>query len=298
MLNLERAFSDPSLCRSLTGMNPEEIEILVENFETVYQSRGRAKSRQRAFGGGRKSTLTGSREKVFFLLFYLKVYPTFAVAGFLWDVHRATPEKWVKKYLPILEETLGHLCVLPERKIESVEAFLRQFPKVKDVLIDGTERPIRRPSSSKNRRKQYSGKKQTHTRKNGVMSDENKRILVLTPTKHGRLHDKKQADKFHLFHGLPEFVTAWVDKGYQGAQKIHPNIMIPHKATKKKPLTQEQKQENQIIASLRMPVEHIFAGLKKFNALSHTFRNRIQQGGDDLFLLIAAGIWNLQLSCQ
>jgi hypothetical protein len=35
--------------------------------------------------------------------------------------------------------------VLPARKISTVEELLEAFPNVRDLLIDGTERPIQRP---------------------------------------------------------------------------------------------------------------------------------------------------------
>ena len=70
----------------------------------------------------------------------------------------------MQQFLPVLEAVLGRACVLPRRKIASVEEFLHYFLEVKDLLIDGTERPTQRPSG-KNRSRRYSGKKRTHTRK-------------------------------------------------------------------------------------------------------------------------------------
>lgn len=54
--------------------------------------------------------------------------------------------------------------VLPERKIDSIEAFLECFPAVKRVMIDGTERPIQRPQNLEQQQLNYSGKKKRHTR--------------------------------------------------------------------------------------------------------------------------------------
>ena len=58
-----------------------------------------------------------------------------------------------------LEAALGQKMVLPERKIDSVEAFLERFPTVKRVLIDVTERPIQRPQDPEQQQLNYSGKK-------------------------------------------------------------------------------------------------------------------------------------------
>jgi len=53
--------------------------------------------------------------------------------------------------------------VLPERKIDSIEAFLERFPTVKRVMIDGTERPIQRPQDPEQQQLNYSGKKTAHS---------------------------------------------------------------------------------------------------------------------------------------
>ncbi|WP_440866492.1 hypothetical protein [Symbiopectobacterium purcellii] len=49
--------------------------------------------------------------------------------------------------MPVLEMTLGRECVLPARQIRSAEEFFRAFPGVKDVFIDGTERPVQKPKN-------------------------------------------------------------------------------------------------------------------------------------------------------
>ena len=49
------------------------------------------------------------------------------------------------KLASILEKALGKEMVLPARKISNVEELLEAFPDVRDLLIDGTERPIQRP---------------------------------------------------------------------------------------------------------------------------------------------------------
>jgi hypothetical protein len=72
-------------------------------------------------------------------LFYFKCYPTFDLAGIIFDLHRSQAHEWMHRLQPLLEATLGEKLVLPERKLDSIEAFLERFPGVKRVLIDGTE---------------------------------------------------------------------------------------------------------------------------------------------------------------
>ena len=63
------------------------------------------------------------------------------------------------RFQKVLEAALGQKMVLPERKLDSIEAFLERFPGVKRVMIDGTERPIQRPQDPEQQQLNYSGKK-------------------------------------------------------------------------------------------------------------------------------------------
>jgi hypothetical protein len=55
--------------------------------------------------------------------------------------------------------------VLPIRKLSSIEEFIDRFPEVKEVIVDGTERPVQRPKDLQRQKEHYSGKKKRHTRK-------------------------------------------------------------------------------------------------------------------------------------
>ncbi len=70
---------------------------------------------------------------------------------------------------------------------------------------------------------------------------------------------------------------------------------MPIKGTKKYPLTYAQKQENTLISSIRVRVEHAIGGMKRFRAVSDMLRNRLGRL-DDLFMQLAAGLWNYHLS--
>src|SRR5947209_7255030 len=75
-------------------------------------------------------------------------------------------------------------------------------------------------------------------------SPEQKRILLLSPTKHGRLHDKKASDKNGGLSCVPATVHAWSDTGFLGHQRDHPNVHMPEKGSKHHPLTEVEKEEN------------------------------------------------------
>ena len=227
------------------------------------------------------------------LPFYLKVYPTYDLAGFIFDVDRSRPCRWLAQFLPVLEEVLDRKCVLPKRRIASMESFLETFPDTKDLFIDGTERRVQRPKSDKSQRRRYSGKKKTHTRKNLIASDSNKKIMVVSPTKNGRIHDKRLFDKELWGNWIPSDVSVWLDTGFIGVGSIGNEVFMPKKKSKNHPLTTEEKQTNQAISSIRVVVEHAIGGIKRFAATSGVYRNKKQQ--EDSFISVSAGLWNLHL---
>jgi hypothetical protein len=298
MLNIKRALRSDRLMKALTGMTVVEFERLLPTFTAgLKKAQAKAKKkRKRAIGGGRQHTLKTATDKLFFILFYLKCYPTFDLAGLLYDVDRSQTQRWVKALLPVLEEVLGWQAVLPQRRIGSLEEFIRHFPAVKDVFIDASERPVQRPQRAKAQKEHYSGKQKDHTLKNLIVSDEAKRILCLTQTKPGARQDYYRFKQSGLGEVIPEDVGVWVDLGFLGIAKDYPclQVMIPHKSSKNKPLTPDQKAENRIIRALRIYVEHAIAGIKRFRCLTDAYRNKGVVLADK-FMLIACGLWNYHL---
>ena len=59
-----------------------------------------------------------------------------------------------------------------------------------------------------------------------------------------------------------------VDSGYTGLDKLHQKNQIPKKRSQLQPLSQQDKIENQLKASKRIPIEHINAKIKTFNILA------------------------------
>ncbi|GHS92478.1 hypothetical protein AGMMS49949_04640 [Alphaproteobacteria bacterium] len=283
--------------RALTGVNEKEFKVLVPVFAKMLYEEAASKERQRAVGGGNKSILGDASHKLFYILFYLKGYPTYDVAGFVLGAVRSACFAWTKKYWPLIEKTLGRTLQLPKRQIHSVEEFLQLFPGIKDVLVDGTESPLQRPKRYKAQRRKYSGKKKRHTRKTQIITDERKRILVVTKGKDGRVPDVKQGEKSGVHRGIPPGTTLWGDKAYQGLKnrvRQGGDVRTPHKKPRGKPLPPAYKEENKIISSIRIVVEHARGGMKRYRAESDIYRNRRCQ--DDQMMVVAAGLWNLHLA--
>jgi hypothetical protein len=295
-MNIEKAFRDNRLSKALTGMTIDEIDSLLITFEQVYTREQHSKKRIRKPGGGRKGSLPSLRHKLFFILFYFKCYPTFDLAAFILDNARSKAHRWVSILMPILQKALGRELVLPARQVKTIEDLFKNFPEAKELFIDGTERKCQRPKTKKNRDRKYSGKKKCYTRKNIIISNKDREILYLSPTKNGRKHDFNITKREELPKAIPPELDVYLDTGFQGIKdlvKNLDNIFMPKKKPRGAALTRDEKELNQIISSIRIKVEHAIAGIKRFNCLSHIFRNK--KGQDDQFMNITCGLWNYHL---
>lgn len=221
MINIHRALNNDRLMRALTGLNREAFDALLPAFINAWQADLLAQARKRAPGAGQahKARLSQPEQKLFYILFYFKCYPTFDVAGWLFDFDRSQAHRWMHRLQPILEVALGDKMALPERKLESIEQFLERYPEVTEVMIDGTERPIVRPKDPERQTKNYSGKKRRHTSKHLAAVDEGKRVLVLNKSREGKVHDKRLLDEEGMAGWIPEVIPIAVDLGFLGLQK-------------------------------------------------------------------------------
>ena len=294
LINPKKLLRRERQLKAVIGMGGKEFKILHKQFDGIYNKIQQKKLRKRAIGGGRQGVIKDTKSKLLFILMYVKVYPTYDLAGALFGVVASRPHEWVNEYLPILEEALGRHCVLPARKITSAEEFRRLYPGVQEVILDGAERPIQRPKNNKNQKKAYSGKKKRHTRKNIYLVNKEKKILYLSPTKAGKIHDFKQFKKTAVIDGIPEDVDILGDKGFIGINDLSSHkTFVPKKKPKNGFLTPEEKEDNSLISSIRMKVEHAIGGVKRLGVATNIFRGRF--GSDDRFTFVSAALWNFHL---
>jgi hypothetical protein len=179
---------------------------------------------------------------------------------------------------------------LPARKSTSVEAVLAECPSL-TFIIDGTERPIRRPKNSERQRKYDSGEKKRHTVKNLVISDkETKKIVGLSPTDEGKRHDKSIADEQEP--AFPQGTQLYQDTGFQGYQPANVDIIQPKKKPRGGVLTDAEKDSNRAISRERIRVEHSIGGVKVYRIVGDIYRN-YRANYDDLVIETAIGFFPL-----
>ena len=101
---LKRAKREERIMRSITGMSIFQFKELTMFFEQALYHAADKKQRVRSVGAGRKGIFRKIEQKVFFILFYLKVYPTYDLAAIFFQADRSQPCRWVKAFFPILEK--------------------------------------------------------------------------------------------------------------------------------------------------------------------------------------------------
>lgn len=305
MMNIDNVLKSKRLTLALTGLTPEEFLSLLPLFDQVLHNvrlnyyYNHRKQRERKPGGGRKGFLKEIQDKLFFILFYYKCYPTYDVLTFLYGFDRACGFRRQKQMTEILETTLGKKMVLPKRRLKKVEEFFEMFPEAREVFVDGTERPAQRPKDSKMQKEKYSGKKKRHTIKNIIITDKHKRIGFLGKTAGGREHD------FSLLkeHAPPKFIPPQIlqrmDLGFKGYHAQFPfhRISMPERKPKTRELCKTKTVQNKRKSSIRVLVEHAICGVKRFRITTDVFRNKVK-GADDKAILISCGLWNYHLAMR
>ena len=84
-----------------------------------------------------------------------------------------------------------------------------------------------------------------------------------------------------------------VDTGYLGIVKFHKKSLLPIKSSKNHKLSKQDKQYNQIIAKMRIKVEHVIRYIKRFRMFSEKYRNK--HTNFKLRFNLICGICNYQL---
>ncbi|MDG4555686.1 MAG: transposase family protein [Candidatus Competibacter sp.] len=165
-LNISEILKDDRQLRSLIGLGRDDFETLSNEFSSCIKQRQieahrrkPKKPRQRKIGGGRKPSLGSPGNQLFFLLFYLKNYPTYDVLAFTFKISRGCAFTSIQRLLPILKQTQKNLRILPKRTTDNPRELLQLIESVDHVLIDATERPLQRPKKPSRQKKHIAEKK-------------------------------------------------------------------------------------------------------------------------------------------
>ncbi len=156
------------------------------------------------------------------LLVYYRLYITYTLAGFLFDLDQSNICRDIQKI-----ESLVRQCLPIPQKIYNITKRLQTLDEIEKYFpgflsfIDSTEQQIPRPIDNKRKRTLfYSGKKKRHTVKTQLMTNNHGIIIYKSDHKNGRRHDYDIYKEHHPV--TPKEVVNVFDLGYLGIEKDYP----------------------------------------------------------------------------
>jgi hypothetical protein len=282
----------PTAFRALTGMSPKDFDALLDDFLAAQRRRREAATRtrrgaprRRAYGAGRKPDLP-DRDRLLMALVWLRIYPTYELLGLLFSLHKRNAQLNARDVVA----TLAGMGTFPferpprdRQKLGSVAAVMDAFPQVR-LVIDAKEQRVERPRGEARQKPYYSGKKRCHTLKTQVAVLPDGSIgAVSASVPGGAWHDLTLLRWTGLLSRLDADADegAMLDKGYIGVRGDRPELplFLPHRASRGRPLTEEQRADNRLIARDRIVVEHTLAPMGRYQALRQVWRSDVARHG-------------------
>lgn len=286
MFTYESLSRSPSVFRSLTGMTVAEFNSLLPVFQAAQQRHRTQQTTTRTGQPRRRAPGAGhpfrhdDRHRLLLALVWLRIYPTYELLGYFFNLHKRNAQLNVRAVLEVLDTLDDFPFDRPRgdrRALSDLDQVMNAFPQVR-LIIDAKEQRVQRPQQSYDAQKPYySGKKKAHTLKNQFAVDPRGVIeSVSVSVAGGATHDVTLLRQTDLLSRLTADEGAMVDKGYVGIDKDYPDLLliIPFKAKRKQPLTEEQKAYNRLLARHRIVVEHTLAQVNRFTVLRQVFRGR------------------------
>jgi hypothetical protein len=255
----------------LFGVDRHRFDVFVQKCEKRWRKReGKKKV------SGRPYEIGGLKEHLMLLLLLYRCHVTQEFAGILFGADKGTICRSLKRIEAI---ALPVLKVKKEMKLSKKEA--------EELIFDCTEQACERPQ--KDQDLYYSGKKKRHTLKSEVIVTGGGRLVGISKTHPGRVHDMTIR---RCSRALPKGSHGYGDSAYQGYDKEHDGFFdYPYKKPKGGELTEEEKEYNAGISSFRVRVEHKIGDIKVFRMMSD--RYRYPREGHNLKLQITAGLVNM-----
>jgi len=193
------------------------------------------------------------------LLVYYRLYITYTLAGFLFDLDQSNICRDIQKIEPLIRN-----CLPIPQKLYNITKRLKTPHEVEKyfpgfiAFIDSTEQQIPRPTDNKRKTMFYSGKKKRHTLKMQFMVNNHGIIIHKVNHKKGRRHDYDIYKENHPI--MPKEVVNVHDLGYFGIEKDFPEPIssLPHRKKKNNELSIQEKERNKNHYKKRIVIEHVY----------------------------------------
>lgn len=277
----------PGRLRALTGMTLKALgELLTIALPELVRRREHAlqrPTRQRASGGGAKRKLSAAQE-VLLVLVYLRHNVAHEVVGQMFGVSADTSENLFHEIVPLVRE------LFPANRLDAEKRFQRggggaslHVQEIDRILIDSFETAIPRPSLNDRQKRVYSGKKKRHTLKTQVVTDVAGEVLDVDGGHRGPMADKKLYEESAVARQFPQAIKQ-ADLAYLGTE----GVQTPQRTPRGGELSDEQREANRQLASVRVHVEHGIRRLKGFRIVRENYRHAL-----GLFPMVVAAVAGL-----
>jgi len=285
---LEKLTKKPGGFQRIFGLTIQQFDLLLEKFtprwENAEKQRKLTPTRKRKIGAGHPYKFQALRDKLLIVLCYYKMYPTQEFLGMIVDIDQANISRLLKKMLPLIEKTADpELATYLEQakkdyavaeKVKDFTQFFEKYPDLRGASIDATEQQCFRSKDNEKQKKYYSGKKKKHTQKTQISAASTGRVLDVSETYPGSVHDKKIIDQEETIKKFPEKTCLRFDSGYQGIKQDNPDhyIVLPTKKPRGQELSELAKEHNRANSKRRVIAEHVLSRLKKFRICGNLYR--------------------------
>jgi len=287
----------PRYFQAFTGLKVEEFNRLIAETHSDWEHQ-RVKrltknnpNRKRKMGAGRKKKLETFEDQLLLTLVWSKHYSTYLFLEYLFGIDESTVCRTISDITLLLQNKFVFQDPRKSgrKQIRTIEELREIIPDIDEFLADATEQKIPRPEKKLKRKKYHSGKKKAFTIKTQIATNKQGFIIYTSQASPGRIHDYKLFKESSLPKIIPQKSKIYLDSGYQGIQKDFSdlNSIIPFKRTRNhQKLTRSEKIQNTKQRKIRVKVEHTISQLKKFNVLSHIYRNSLQNY-EQIFAFVA-----------
>jgi hypothetical protein len=246
-----------------------------------------------------------------FILVYLKQHPTQLLHGCLFGRRQSKATQWIHVLLPVLRNALRGLGAAPCRSMQAWRDRLGvartslpleaspadEVPGASPAAPppcchDGTERPIPRPHDATEQKPCDRGKKTRHMLKNLLLINQAVRLLFLSETHPGRVHDQRIADTTP--DPLPTGSQRLQESGFHAFTLGGVDILQPTKKPRGHELTRAQKARKRKLARRRVRIEHVNSRVKRCRMLKETIR-MWNAGIRDMVMEIGCALHNFRV---
>ena len=195
MLSYERLSKKPLLFKSFTGLSVQQFDNIYDkeitkryhNYELKRLSK--RKNRKRTIGAGGRPFKLDLRDRFLMLLVYYRLYITYTLSGFLFDLDQSTVCRDIQKIESLVTQCIPipqKIYKITKRLKTPVEEVEQYFPAGFLAFIDSTEQQIPRPVDKRRQMVYYSGKKKRYVVKTQFMVNDRGFIIHKLGYKKGR----------------------------------------------------------------------------------------------------------------